>query len=280
MTLPKILIDADTGIDDALAILYGLKCGKADIVGITTVFGNIPVEQATENTLRIVKLAGREGKIPVSQGASRPLARELAGFSTNVHGENGIGDVELPPSGQRAIAEPAEDFIVRAAEERRDELVIVALGRLTNLAHALRKDPSLPSKVKHVYIMGGAIRVPGNVTPVSEANIWGDPEAADLVIQSGLPVTLVGLDVTMRTLLHQSHLDALERTCSPHNREAASFVNRSMQYYFDFYRQSNAFRQCAPLHDRSQCWPPWSRASCVARRCTCRSSARARRAPA
>jgi len=249
MKHPKIIIDADTGIDDALAILYGLKCGKADIVGITTVFGNIPVEQATDNTLRILKLAGREHEIPVSEGAARPLTRDVEGFATNVHGHNGIGDVELTPSSQKKVAESAEDFIVRTASELGNELVIVAMGRLTNIAHALKKDPDLPSKVKHLYIMGGAVSVPGNVTPVSEANIWGDPEAADFVIQSGLSITLVGLDVTMRTLLHQSQLDWLERSCRPENREIVSFINSSMQYYYGFYRESNAFHACAPMHD-------------------------------
>ncbi|GLX70406.1 nucleoside hydrolase [Paenibacillus glycanilyticus] len=249
MTQTKMIIDADTGIDDAIAILYGLKSPKIQMEGITTVFGNIAVEQATENTLRIVKLAGRENEVPVSEGASRPLTRELLGFSTHVHGENGIGDVELPATSQKKIDGPAADFIIRKAEELRGELVIVAMGRLTNIAHALQKDPTLPSKVKHLYIMGGAVNVPGNVTPVSEANIWGDPEAADLVIQSGMAITLVGLDVTMKTMLRQSHLDSLQRLSKPENLPIADFMNRSMQYYFDFYREVNAFRECAPMHD-------------------------------
>ncbi|SFS56343.1 nucleoside hydrolase [Paenibacillus sp. BC26] len=245
----KMIIDADTGIDDALAILYGIKSGKADIVGITTTFGNIPVEQATENTLRILKLAGRENEIPVSQGASQPLTRIVKVFPTHVHGVNGIGDVELPASAQRPISEPADDFIIRTADELENELVIVALGRLTNIAHALKKDPELPSKVKHLYLMGGAVHVAGNVTPTSEANIWGDPEAADFVFQSGLKITMVGLDVTYQTRLRQSHLDMLEHSCKPENREIVSFLNRSMSYYFNFYRQSDALQQCAPMHD-------------------------------
>ncbi|MGO4108996.1 nucleoside hydrolase [Paenibacillus sp. YAF4_2] len=249
MNRTKMIIDADTGIDDALAILYGLKSPKIDMEGITTVFGNIPVEMATDNTLRILKLAGREHEIPVSEGAGRPLTRSLNGFSTHVHGGNGIGDVELPVSSQQKLEEPAADFIIRKAEELRGELVIVAMGRLTNIAHALQKDPGLPSKVKHLYIMGGAVNVPGNVTPVSEANIWGDPEAADLVIQSGMSITLVGLDVTMKTLLHQSHLDSLARLSKSENQPIVSFINQSMQYYFDFYREVNAYRECAPMHD-------------------------------
>ncbi|WP_308640101.1 nucleoside hydrolase [Paenibacillus silvisoli] len=245
----KLLIDADTGIDDALAILYAIKSGKADILGITTTFGNIPVEQATENTLRVLKLAGVENEIPVSQGAPQPLVRTVKVFPTFVHGVNGIGDVELPRSYQLPVSEAADDFIVRTAGEHEGELVIVALGRLTNIAHALKKDPELPAKIKHLYVMGGAVHVAGNVTPTSEANIWGDPEAADFVIQSGIPMTLVGLDVTLNTLLRQSHLDMLQQSCSAENQEIVSFLNRSMAYYFNFYRQSDALHQCAPMHD-------------------------------
>ncbi|MBO7742806.1 nucleoside hydrolase [Paenibacillus sp. MWE-103] len=248
MAIPKFIIDADTGIDDALAILYGLKSDKADIVGITTGFGNIPVEQATDNTLRIVKLAGFEHLVPVSMGAARPLVRHPE-FATRVHGRNGIGDVELPPSSQRPAEEPADAFIVRMAGELGGELSLVTLGRLTNVAHALRRDPGLPAKIKHVYVMGGAVRVPGNVTPVAEANIWGDPDAADLVFRSGLAVTMIGLDVTLRTRLHQHQLDALRLHCKPENREVVDFIDRSMQAYFRFYGESNGFDACAPLHD-------------------------------
>ncbi|SEN52871.1 nucleoside hydrolase [Paenibacillus sp. OV219] len=249
MVQPKIIIDADTGIDDALAILYGVKSGKADIIGITSVFGNIPVELATENALKVLKLAGLEGQIPVSQGAAQPLVRKVDIFPTFVHGSNGIGDVEIPHTAQRPVEEAAAEFIVRQASELRGELVIVALGRLTNLAHALQKDPELPSKIKHVYIMGGAVRVPGNITPTAEANIWGDPEAASLVIQSGLPITMIGLDVTLQTMLHQSHLDALKASCKPENRDVVGFLNDSMQFYYNFYHEANGYNQCAPMHD-------------------------------
>lgn len=249
MVKPKIIIDADTGIDDALAILYGIKSGKADIVGITSVFGNIPVELATENALKVLKLAGVEGQIPVSQGAAQPLVRKVDVFPTFVHGSNGIGDVEIPNTAQRPVEEAAADFIIRNANGLRGELTIVALGRLTNLAHALQKDPKLPSKIKQLYIMGGAVRVPGNITPTAEANIWGDPEAANLVIQSGLPITLIGLDVTLQTMLHQSHLDALKTSCKPENRDVVGFLNDSMQFYFNFYHEDSGYDQCAPLHD-------------------------------
>ncbi|MEK8132847.1 nucleoside hydrolase [Paenibacillus filicis] len=245
----KVIIDADTGIDDALAILYALKATDVHVEGITTVFGNISVQQATENTLRIIQLAKTTYEIPVVQGAEKPLQRTLQGFSTKVHGENGIGDVELPPSAQKALGEEAHEFILRKADELPNELIIVALGRLTNLAQALQKDATLAQKIKHVYVMGGAVHVPGNVTPVSEANIWGDPEAADIVFSSGLPITMVGLDVTMKTLITQQHLNYLQEHCQEENKDIVEFINESLQFYFDFYHTSNYWMGAAPLHD-------------------------------
>lgn len=247
--IQKIIIDADTGIDDALAILYALKSPRLRVEGITTVFGNIDVAQATDNTLRIIQLAGAPYEVPVAPGADKPLKRRLEGFSTNVHGANGIGDAELPPATQQPLAERADDFIVRKAGELAGELVLVTLGRLTNIAHALAKDPSLVGKIKHVYVMGGTVHAPGNVTPVAEANIWGDPEAADVVFASGLPITMVGLDVTMKTNINREHLAFLQRTRREENRAIVDFICASLPFYFDFYRSSNYFIDSAPMHD-------------------------------
>lgn len=245
----RMIIDADTGIDDAMAILYALKHPGIRVEGITTVFGNIPVERATDNSLRIVRLANAPYEVPVHPGASAPLVREPTGFAAEVHGTNGIGNVELPASEAKAQAEPAADFLIRKANELEGRLTLCALGRLTNVADALVRDPSLAGKLERIYVMGGAVRVPGNVTPVAEANIWGDPEAADIVFRSGAPITMVGLDVTMKTLLRQTDLDLLLRLCKPENRDIARFLNDSMRFYFDFYRESNSFFACAPLHD-------------------------------
>lgn len=248
-TVHRMLIDADTGIDDALAILYALKCPDIRVEGITTVFGNINVDQATENTLRIVKLADPGYEVPVARGAERPYSRPLGGFSEDVHGANGIGGVELPPSDRKPAGEDAASFIVRKINENPGELTLVTLGRLTNVAHALKRDPGIVGKVKSVVVMGGAVHAPGNVTPVAEANFWGDPEAADLVVQSGLPVTLVGLDVTMKTRITQNHLDLLHRFGSPENRDVIAFMQQSLTHYFRFYQASNRWIGAAPLHD-------------------------------
>ena len=251
MTIKKqVIIDTDIGIDDALALLYALKSDEVKVEGVTTVFGNISVEQATENALRVLRLADAGYEIPVVPGAGRPLSRPFSGhFASHVHGENGIGDVDIPASEQRPTTERAEDFIVRKAEELEGELILVTLGRLTNVAKALAVDPALPSKIKHVYVMGGTVHAPGNITPVAEANIWGDPEAAEIVFSSGLDVVMIGLDVTMQTRITRDHLDYLLRNCKAENQKIVEFLRDSMAFYFDFYRQSNYFLDSAPLHD-------------------------------
>ncbi|WP_332908457.1 nucleoside hydrolase [Paenibacillus roseus] len=245
----KMIIDADTGIDDALAILYALKSPSIRVEGITTVFGNINVEKATDNTLRMIQLAAPLYEVPVAQGAGKPLKLDQPEFATHVHGANGIGDVEVPASSQQVLDEAAADFILRKSHELEDELILVTLGPLTNLAHAIEKDPGVCQRIKHVYVMGGAIAVPGNVTPVSEANIWNDPEAAELVFASGVPLTMVGLDVTMKTLLTGEQLDRLQQACGEENDKMVNFIRESHRFYFNFYRASNFFIESAPIHD-------------------------------
>ncbi|MCD9023590.1 nucleoside hydrolase [Cohnella silvisoli] len=245
----RVIIDVDTGIDDALTILYALKSKEIRVEGITTVFGNIDVDQATDNTLRIIQLADPGYDVPVARGADRPYKRSLTGFADSVHGENGIGNVKLPPASQTAVAESAAEFIVRMVNENPGEIVLVATGRMTNLAFALKLDEQLPFKVKSVAIMGGTVHAPGNVTPVAEANFWGDPEAADAVMQSGLPITMVGLDVTMRTHITQQHLDLLNRFGKEENKAIIAFMQQSLAHYFGFYTDSNNYIGSAPMHD-------------------------------
>ena len=249
MTKTRIIIDADTGIDDALAILYALRAPNVIVEGITTVFGNINVEKAADNTLRLLELAKPGYEIPVAIGASKALVRETLEFGTHVHGENGIGNVEIPPSTQQPIRETASEFIIRMANENPGEIVLVTLGRLTNLSMALEMDPGLKDTLKKVVVMGGTIFRPGNTTPVAEANIWGDPEAADHVFTSGTAVTMVGLDVTQKTRITQEHIDLLKRFGREENKEIISFMEESLVFYFNFYREANYFVNSAPLHD-------------------------------
>lgn len=249
MAATRIIIDCDTGIDDAMAILYALRTPGVVVEGITTVFGNIDVAQAADNTLRLLALANPGYEIPVAIGASKALVRELTGFSTHVHGENGIGGVELPPSSQRPVSETAAEFIVRLANEYPGEIVLVTLGRLTNLSLALDLDPALTGKLKKVAVMGGTIYKPGNITPVAEANIWGDPDAADRVFTSGLPVQMVGLDVTLKTRITSEHLELLKQFGREDCKEIIEFMDQSLVHYFRFYREANYLINSAPLHD-------------------------------
>ncbi|MEO3945895.1 nucleoside hydrolase [Gorillibacterium sp. CAU 1737] len=245
----RLLIDADTGIDDALAILYALRMPGVQVEGITTVFGNTSAEQAAENTLRLLEFADPGCSIPVLLGADRPLLRPLHPHSSHVHGENGLGGVELPRAPRSAGQEPAPDFLVRKVNESPGELTLVTLASFTNLALALELDPELPRKVKGVVSMAGTIDAPGNVTPVAEANVYKDPEAADRVLTSGLPITLVGLDVTMPVRLSKGHLRSLADRAKPEEAALVRFMAEASEAYWAFYGHSNFFVEEAPMHD-------------------------------
>ncbi|MEC0228102.1 MULTISPECIES: nucleoside hydrolase [Paenibacillus] len=244
----RMILDVDTGIDDSMAILLALKTKHVKVEGITTVFGNTDVVQATRNTLQVIELSGVPYEVPVAMGAARPLYRDWKGPVTHIHGDNGIGNCELPLPKGKAISESASDFIVRMVNENPHELTFVFVGRMTNLALALAKDPSIASKVKRLVIMGGAVKVPGNVTPAAEANIYGDPEAAHRVFESGIPITLVGLDVTMKTIIGEEQRLHLMESPAPGNERAAAYIGEAFQFYFGAYDKQNGFYG-APLHD-------------------------------
>ncbi|WP_138751426.1 nucleoside hydrolase [Paenibacillus sinopodophylli] len=248
-TKNRLLLDVDTGIDDALAILYALLSPDVKVEGITTGFGNTDVDQATENTLRVIKAANCGYEVPVAKGAAGPLKRLFPGAVPHIHGHNGIGDAILPPSEVQALEESAAAFIVRKVNEAPGELTLVTVGRLTNLALALQLDPSIVSKFKQVVVMGGTVFAPGNITPVSEANLYGDPEAAAIVFESELPLLIVGLDVTQQTRLTKRHLSELSLVVPPSKRDVFNFMNSALQIYFDFYTLSNDFDGECPMHD-------------------------------
>ncbi|WP_316569568.1 nucleoside hydrolase [Neobacillus sp. YIM B06451] len=245
--MKKVILDIDTGIDDALAIVYLLKHPGVEVKGLTTGFGNVSVEQATKNTLQIAELAGRPD-VPVFFGASKSLLRTWNGPVVHVHGENGIGNVSLPEPKAKAQEERASDFIVRAVNEELGEISIITVGRLTNLAEALAKDPSLPKKVKEVVIMGGAVTVPGNVTPVSEANIAGDPEAANMVFEAGFPLTMVGLDVTMQTQITAEDMAWMVSQKDETNAELIEALDEMVRFRLAAYKKQDGI-DGSPLHD-------------------------------
>ncbi|KQY82139.1 nucleoside hydrolase [Paenibacillus sp. Root52] len=241
-TSNPIILDVDTGIDDALAILLAVKSRKLDILGITTVCGNVSLAQATENTCKILELADAPA-IPVIAGAAGPLTRK-SHYEHRVHGQDGLGGA-LPDPVVSKQADPGfgPDFIVEQAKLYPGELTLIMTAPLTNLALALIKCPELPSLLKEVIFMGGVVRGHGNVTPVAEYNTYADPEAARIVVQAGIKkLTQVGLDVTRQTLLNE---EAIARLTDPELRD---YVAQSTAIYIKRYEEMNGVRACA-LHD-------------------------------
>lgn len=241
--MKPIILDVDTGIDDALAIAYALNSPELEVIGLTTCFGNGPIQYTTRNTLVVLEKLAKT--VPVYAGADKPLKRGLKKFPTHVHGEDGLGNQFDQPPSREAESEGAVDYIIRQVKERPNEITIIAVGPLTNLALAVKKEPEIATLVKEVVIMGGAVFTKGNVTPYSEANVITDPEAADCVFSSGLPVTIVGLDVTMKTLLPKAKLadwDAL-------NTETADFFADMTRFYMQSYETFHPGIGGCALHD-------------------------------
>lgn len=247
--MKRIIIDADTGVDDSLAILYALKSKNFHVEGITTCFGNNNAEQSADNCLRLIRLSGCGYEVPVAVGANESLDGVFESAPAFIHGDNGIGNVILPESEQKPLAESASDFIVRKAKELDGELVLITTGRMTNLALALDKYPELPKKIKKVISMGGALDVPGNINAYAEANIYGDAKAADRVMRAGFSMTLVGLDVTMRTFITDREVDNLCTYCKEENRAIADYIRDVLKFYFEFHRVSLGMVSSSVVHD-------------------------------
>ncbi|HQY31352.1 MAG TPA: nucleoside hydrolase, partial [Thermomicrobiales bacterium] len=180
-----IILDVDTGVDDALALGLAHQLPDLNLIAATTLAGNIDVEHSTANTRNVLAFIGA-GDVPVYRGASRPLAR-AARDAAHYHGQNGLGDASFPESTAAVLPERGPAMIIRLAREMQGELVLIAVGPLTNIAIALNVFPDLPSLIKRLVIMGGAFDVPGNVTPHAEFNIWADPEAAQQVFATDFP---------------------------------------------------------------------------------------------
>ena len=189
------LIDTDTASDDAVALVMAMQAPDVQIEAITVVAGNVPVDQGVQNALYTVELCGKA--VPVYRGMPAPLTRPLE-TGQFAHGQDGMGDIGLPLSGRKPASRNAIQALCETIRRFSGEITLVALGPLTNLAVALRLDPSLASAVSECIIMGGTGRGPGNITPVAEFNFWVDPEAARIVFESGLPIKMVGWDVTRR----------------------------------------------------------------------------------
>ena len=210
----KIILDTDPGTDDAMALMLALNSPEIDVRAVTVVPGNVVAAQGLDNALRMVSLANR-CDIAVAAGAEHPLFQKLV-TAEFWHGKNGLANIELPPSKCKVDPLYAPDLIIEMVHAAPHEITLVPIGPLTNIALAVERDPSIVPLVKEVILMGGSISG-GNVNAAAEANIANDPEAAQIVFQAGWPVTMVGLDVSNKTLLTKKHLDQLAQTHGPIN---------------------------------------------------------------
>jgi inosine-uridine nucleoside N-ribohydrolase len=228
-TAPKlVIIDTDPGTDDAMAIILALNSPELKVEALTVVPGNVDARQGLENALKLVSLAGR-CDVTVAGGAQHPLNQKLI-TAQFWHGQNGLADVELPPTKCKADPRFGPDLIIEMVHKYPHEITLIPVGPLTNIALAVSKDPSIAGLVKDIVIMGGSI-TGGNVNGAAEANIYNDPEAAQIVFNAGWMVTMVGSDVGERTLITRKYLTQLQATHGPENdviaRIAEFYLTRS-----------------------------------------------------
>jgi purine nucleosidase len=236
--MPKqILIDTDPGIDDILAILLALASPELELKGISVVVGNCTVDQGVENALGLLELLNR--RIPVARGADRPLIQPTL-TAPETHGASGVGYARLPLSTHSPIRQRAAEFIIEQVLSAPGQICLVCIGPLTNLALALRLEPAILSAIPEVIVMGGAIRHPGNTTPQAEFNVYCDPHAAHIVFHSGLPVTLVPLDVTYQVILTRQDVERLLKIPSPISRVIAD----ATRFYMEFHDEYQDIQGC------------------------------------
>jgi inosine-uridine nucleoside N-ribohydrolase len=214
----RVIIDTDPGVDDALALLLAMRSPELKIEAITPVAGNVPLELTLPNALRLIEIAGRKD-IPVAAGASTPLLRRLV-TATYAHGENGLGGAVFPDPTTKPVATPASELIRQIVHRYPGEVTLLPIGPLTNIATAINSDPEFARMVRGLVMMGGSLSG-GNITPAAEFNVYVDPEAARIVFQSGIPITMVGLDVTRKTSLTDEHVRILEAAQNPVSQAAA-----------------------------------------------------------
>ncbi|RCW28635.1 inosine-uridine nucleoside N-ribohydrolase [Ciceribacter lividus] len=228
----KVIFDTDPGVDDAMALLFLHHHPDVALLGVTTVFGNARIETTTRNALFLK----REWKIdaPVARGAGETFIPHRISHEppTFIHGDDGLGNIGVPDVFDVPLdPRPAHRFIVETIRENPGEVTIVAVGRMTNLANALKEDPEIVDLVKEIVVMGGAFEVNGNVTPAAEANIHGDPEAADIVFTAEWPVVIVGLDVTLQTVMTRKALADIRDAAGTR----AKLLFDLSQFYIKFY---------------------------------------------
>ncbi|MHB8778043.1 MAG: nucleoside hydrolase [Anaerolineales bacterium] len=243
MNPKRIIIDTDPGVDDALTFLLALASPEIKLEALTTVQGNVTVEKATRNALSVLELANAS-HIPVAQGSAQPLVKQPHKSGEAVHGASGVGKSNLPEPRSKPLEQHAVDFLIEKIMAEPNQISLFPIGPLTNIALAIRKEPRIAQNLKELVIMGGAIRQGGNITPLAEFNIHEDPHAAHIVFHSGIPITLIPLDVTYKCLLTSADIDRLNKINSP----IAKFIRDATGVYMDFYKQYEDFDGCA-MHD-------------------------------
>jgi len=234
----QIVLDCDPGHDDAIALLLALASPELELLGVTTTYGNQTVEKTTANALRVLELAGRTD-VPVARGASRPLSRPLT-VAAHVHGDSGLDGPALPPPTLEPTGTPAVDWLAEAIDQANVPVTLVPTGPLTNIARYLESHGT--AGIDRIVLMGGAI-AEGNMTPAAEFNVWADPEAAQIVFDSSLDVTMIGLDVTHKAVTGP---DVQRRL-----RESGSigvFVAELIDFFTVYHRQTYGW-EGAPIHD-------------------------------
>lgn len=241
MALPVIL-DCDPGHDDAIALILALASPELKVLAVTTSAGNQTPDKTLNNALRILTLLGRDD-IPVAAGAPKPLARELI-IADNVHGESGLDGPKLPDPAFAPVAMTALELMAKCLRESPEPVTLVPTGPLTNIALLLAAHPELKSKIARIVLMGGAAGA-GNWTPAAEFNIYVDPEAADMVFKSGLPITMCGLDVTHQAQVMDEDIERVRAITNP----VAQCVAGLLDFFMIYHRDPKWGFAGAPLHD-------------------------------
>ncbi|CAK8570756.1 unnamed protein product [Lathyrus sativus] len=240
----KIIIDTDPGIDDAMAIFLALRSPEVQVIGLTTIYGNVYTTLATRNALHLLEIAGRTD-IPVAEGSHVTLTKgtklRIADF---VHGADGLGNQNFPPPNGKPIEESAAEFLVNQAKANPGKVTVVALGPLTNIALAIQMDPEFAKNIGQIVLLGGAFAVNGNVNPAAEANIFGDPDAADVVFTSGADVLAVGINVTHQVVLSGSDREKLASSKGIFAQYLTGILEVYFVYHCDAYNTNGVY-----LHD-------------------------------
>ncbi|KAM3406595.1 hypothetical protein ACQJBY_000581 [Aegilops geniculata] len=229
----KLIIDTDPGIDDSVAIMMAFQAPGVEVLGLTTIFGNCTTAYASRNALILCEKAGRPD-VPVAEGSAEPLKGGKPQVADFVHGSDGLGNISVPEPTTKKAEQTATEFLVDKVSQFPGEVSVLALGPLTNLALAIKMDPSFVTKVKKIVVLGGAFFAAGNATPSAEANIHSDPEAADMVFTSGADIAVVGLNITTQVSFTEADLSELRSS----GGKQAQFLCDICKFYSDWHLHS------------------------------------------